>query len=431
MNSSTKTEPDSSIVKRYSNKRVCFRFDGAELLFDLSLALFSSYDIDSGTKLLLKAMAQKVDFSSCRNLLDIGCGVGVIGLSAAKRHPHIRVSLQDRDAMAAAFTRANARLNGLENCSITADIAFLRLPEKRYDLIVSNLPAKAGTPVLEHIIENLITHLSGKQESTAAVVVVDPLKKVIETMITDKGGNILYSESTKEHTVYFFRDGDSETSRKTSTETDSSNSHSLDHKAAYSIPEAYFRTSISPELYKFSYSLDTVWGLDNFDNPGFLIQLFAQWAVKSEPAHKLLVWNPGQGHIPCICYTLWKDMLHILDLSGRDTLALAVSAHNLLFKTTSSVFPAADLTESKEAIESERRERYDRIIISLEHIPSVVREEFIWSSAAGLLSSRGEMIMIGKSSDLHPYSKGEKNFTLGLSRKHKGNRILVFRYNKE
>lgn len=419
MESISETESTPNLVERYSNKRISFRFNGTDLLFDLSLALFSSYDIDTGTKLLLKTMAQRIDFSACRTLLDIGCGVGVIGLCIAKRCPHIQASLQDRDAMAAAFTRANARLNGVENCSVSADIAFLRLPEHRYDIIASNIPAKAGAPVLEHIVEHMIDHLAGGKESTAAAVVVDPLKKEFGAMITDKGGEIIYSESTKEHTVYFF----SRSCGYTGAE-----SPGLDHKAQYSLPRAYFRTSISPAIHGVSYTLDTVWGLKNFDTPGFLVQLFAQWAVSAEAVENMLVWNPGQGHISSISLNLWKKKLRILDLSGRDTLALAVSAHNLLFKADTAVFSAADITQTAEAARAHGRERYSRIIICLEHIPSVTREASIWEAAANMLSDRGELLIIGKSSDLHPFSKGEKSFTLNLSRKHKGNRLLLFRY---
>ena len=61
-----------SVVERYKNRTIPFRFDGAELSFHLSLALFSSYDVDAGTKLLLKTLAQRVDFSKARNLLDLG-----------------------------------------------------------------------------------------------------------------------------------------------------------------------------------------------------------------------------------------------------------------------------------------------------------------------------------------------------------------------
>ncbi|MFP4266390.1 MAG: class I SAM-dependent methyltransferase [Spirochaetaceae bacterium] len=425
------------MVERYSNKRVSFRFSGADLLFDLSLALFSSYDIDAGTKLLLKTMAQRIDFSRCRTILDIGCGVGVIGLSIAKRYPHIRAYLQDRDAMAAAFTRANARLNGVENCSVTADIAFLRLPENRYDIIASNIPAKAGAPVLEHIAEHMTARLSGGNESTAAAVVVDPLKKEFGAMISDKGGEIIYSESTKEYTVYFFSRPSGHTEKtpaqnstispKTTYAKATDAPPSLEHPAQYSLPRAYFRASISPSLHGISYTLDTVWGLKNFDTPGFLIQLYAQWAVKAEAVETLLVWNPGQGHISSISLNLWKNRLRILDLSGRDTLALAASAHNLLFKTDTEVFPAADLTETAVAAQVRQREKYERIIIPLEHIPSVTREAAIWEAAVSLLAQRGELLIIGKSSDLHPFSKGEKNFTLKFSKKHKGNRIMLFR----
>jgi ornithine cyclodeaminase/alanine dehydrogenase-like protein (mu-crystallin family) len=64
----------------YVNKSVPFKFNGAELKLDLSHALFSSFDVDRGTKLLLKAAARDPVLARARRVLDEGCGVGVIGL---------------------------------------------------------------------------------------------------------------------------------------------------------------------------------------------------------------------------------------------------------------------------------------------------------------------------------------------------------------
>ena len=199
-----------SIVERYKNRTVPFRYDGSELKFSLSLALFSSYDIDAGTKLLLKTLAQRVPLEKMHNFLDVGCGAGIIGISVATRHPHLKVTLQDRDALAAEFTAHNAELNGVRDYRVSADLAFLRLPEQRYNAVVSNIPAKAGEPVLAHMAALMIAHLGHSDESTAAVVVVEPLKKKFGKMIRESGGKIVYRESTKSHTVYHFVRADEE-----------------------------------------------------------------------------------------------------------------------------------------------------------------------------------------------------------------------------
>ncbi len=97
----------------YVNKSVGLRFNGVELRFDLSHALFSSFDIDVGTRLLLKVAARDPVLASARRILDEGCGIGVIGLCAAKAFPEAEVLLRDRDSLAVAFTERNRLANRL------------------------------------------------------------------------------------------------------------------------------------------------------------------------------------------------------------------------------------------------------------------------------------------------------------------------------
>ncbi len=144
----------SPAVARFINKSVPFRFDGADLSFCLSHGLFSSFDIDDGTKLLLKSIARSVDLASLRDVLDVGCGVGVIGACVAARAPSARVTMQDRDALAAAVARENCRLNGLQGASAECRLAFHGLGGGTVDLVTSNLPAKAGAPVLAAMLRH-------------------------------------------------------------------------------------------------------------------------------------------------------------------------------------------------------------------------------------------------------------------------------------
>jgi 16S RNA G1207 methylase RsmC len=165
------------------HKTVEFAYRGSRLKFDLSHALFSSYDIDTGTKLLLKEIAHDETICSASSILDSGCGVGVIGLSMAASCPGSRVVLKDRDLLACAISERNAWRNGLKAVRLELDgspsspIAKKppkhRKPQERtadliiapgllaeedslgpYDAVLSNLPAKAGEPVLSSFLGN-------------------------------------------------------------------------------------------------------------------------------------------------------------------------------------------------------------------------------------------------------------------------------------
>jgi 16S rRNA G1207 methylase RsmC len=93
------------------NKTVPLRFRGADLSLDLSHALFSSFGIDAGTKLLFKAIGRDEKLARAKRILDAGSGVGVIGLGVAAAFPDARIVARDRDLLAVAFSERNRRRN--------------------------------------------------------------------------------------------------------------------------------------------------------------------------------------------------------------------------------------------------------------------------------------------------------------------------------
>jgi hypothetical protein len=226
------------------HKTVSFKFNGAELRFDLSHALFSSFDIDQGTKLLLKAVARDPVLASARRILDEGCGVGVIGLCVAKAFPDAEVILRDRDSLAVAFSERNRLANKLRGTTAWTDpetgAARLARPAPRvewgllgdgkeggsYDFVLSNLPAKAGAPVLASFFARLAGRLSGSRASACAegsatprasallvpggragVVIVKPLADAALAWIADAGLNVVGEARGSGHNVYVVERG--------------------------------------------------------------------------------------------------------------------------------------------------------------------------------------------------------------------------------
>jgi len=72
-------------------------------------------------------------------ILDMGCGSGVLGLSLAAERPDCKVTLADISPEAIALTRENAVKLGLTNVEIVESHLFQNTPGK-YDLIAANLP---------------------------------------------------------------------------------------------------------------------------------------------------------------------------------------------------------------------------------------------------------------------------------------------------
>jgi tRNA1(Val) A37 N6-methylase TrmN6 len=77
-------------------------------------------------------------FAPRGRLLDVGSGVGVIGLLLARDFP-VRLTMVEKQPMMAALARKNAEVNGID--AEVAETDFLDFePEEQFDVIVSNPP---------------------------------------------------------------------------------------------------------------------------------------------------------------------------------------------------------------------------------------------------------------------------------------------------
>ena len=123
------------------------------LKFRVSQALFSSHQIDTGTQRLLKTVLD-FPFDEGGKILDLGCGYGPIGLTLAKRNPGSFVHMVDRDILAVDYARQNGILNGLDNCIAYGSLGYDDVTEHDFDLIISNIPGKAGETVITALLED-------------------------------------------------------------------------------------------------------------------------------------------------------------------------------------------------------------------------------------------------------------------------------------
>jgi len=304
--------PAEEFRKALVNKIVPFRFMGEDLRLALSHALFSSFDVDAGSKLLLKTVAQRVDLGTVGSVLDVGCGVGVLGLSLKKKKPDIDLYAVDRDALALDFTAFNAAANGIRSgegggFTVRPALGLRHLPEREFDLVLSNLPAKAGPAALASIIAGLSRSVT--PAGTIAVVVVKPLEALAEKSFSDGGYGMLHREGTREHTVFH--------ARKTRTAE----------------PDVglgpYLRGEMPVRIGRRTVRLRTAFGLPEFDTLSYATRLMRSVLEKNEPRGRVLVWNPGQGYLPLLVLDRFPRMER-LTLAGRDLLSLEMARYNCL-----------------------------------------------------------------------------------------------------
>ena len=277
--------------------------------FRLSHALFSSFDIDDGTRLLLKSLAQKVDLGSLGSVLDVGCGVGVIGACVGVHAPAARVVMQDRDALAVEFARQNCLENGLDRVSVDCRLAFQDLGQQAFDLVASNIPAKAGEPVLHAYFRHAAGCLS--PGGIAAVVIVAPLAVMARDAIARLGCQLLYMEESSAYSVFHFAAG----------------SAPRETEAAREDFGPYVRASASFSHGQRTYLLETAHSLPDFDTLGRDLELALDVLQILREDRSVLFWNPGQGHLPVAA--LAGAAAPSVTIASRDCLECAITSRNL------------------------------------------------------------------------------------------------------
>ena len=90
-----------------------------------------------------------------KNLLDVGCGSGILMICAAKLGAETMTGI-DVDPMAVDITRQNLEKNEIAFDSVTLGAATLdKTPEIRYDLICANIIAQVIAPIMPDIAARL------------------------------------------------------------------------------------------------------------------------------------------------------------------------------------------------------------------------------------------------------------------------------------
>lgn len=114
---------------------------GFDMEFHSTWGIFSPRAIDEGTALLLRYL----EVNPSDRCLDLGCGYGPLGLVMAKMAPDGRSTLIDKDFVAVEYARKNAEVNQIGNTDVFLSNGFSAIGrDQRFEVIVSNLPAKAG-----------------------------------------------------------------------------------------------------------------------------------------------------------------------------------------------------------------------------------------------------------------------------------------------
>ena len=116
--------------------------------------VFSKNHVDFATDFLIKTIYENVE----GDVLDVGCGYGVIGITLSKKGNVKSVTMLDVNNRALELTRKNIELNKAKDIKVIESNGFEKITSV-FDTIITNPPIRAGKSVIYKIYEDSKTYL--------------------------------------------------------------------------------------------------------------------------------------------------------------------------------------------------------------------------------------------------------------------------------
>ncbi|WP_175614703.1 class I SAM-dependent methyltransferase [Piscibacillus halophilus] len=131
------------------------------LNFHSDEGVFSKKQVDFGTKTLVEHFKQP---EGKGNLLDLGCGYGVIGITLAKRYPDHHVVMVDVNERAVELTKKNCEQNDVQNAEVLQSDGVAEVKDRQFNAVITNPPFRAGKKVVHQMVEDSFDVLNDQGE---------------------------------------------------------------------------------------------------------------------------------------------------------------------------------------------------------------------------------------------------------------------------
>lgn len=131
-----------------SNKKLIeFNFNNKKYNVYSDNGVFSKDKFDYGTRVLLES----IDINNlCGNVLDLGCGIGVVGIILGTINKNINIDMVDINDRAINLAKENVSLNKVKGNVFISDV-YSNI-NKKYNYIITNPPIRAGKEVVRRFL---------------------------------------------------------------------------------------------------------------------------------------------------------------------------------------------------------------------------------------------------------------------------------------
>lgn len=183
----------------HDENKIRFNVKDIELELITDSGVFSKKRVDFGSDLLINSTP---DITG--EILDIGCGYGVIGISLARLNPSANVTMIDINERAVDLSNRNIKLNNANNAKAIQSDGFTNVVGN-FDVIVSNPPIRTGKKVIYPIFEKSVDYLNENgsiflviQKKQGAKSAFDKLESIYGNCeVINKDGGYWILKSTK------------------------------------------------------------------------------------------------------------------------------------------------------------------------------------------------------------------------------------------
>ncbi len=141
-------------------RTIIYKYKGHTLTFYSDNGVFSKNKIDFGSNLLLETLFEKYKNINNENLniLDVGCGYGLLGISMAKILG-TKATLCDVNKRALHLAKKNADANSVSSLVQVIESNVYENITDIYDLIITNPPIRAGKEIVYSILDGARDYL--------------------------------------------------------------------------------------------------------------------------------------------------------------------------------------------------------------------------------------------------------------------------------
>ncbi|MDY0277211.1 MAG: methyltransferase [Acholeplasma sp.] len=145
---------DKSLEDDY--KELEYMYRGLSLKFITNSGVFSRDRVDFGTRLLLETLILN---DQDKEIIDMGTGYGVIGISLAKLYPNKYFNLYDINERACELALKNQKLNKVNNVNVNVSNLFENVKVKA-DVVITNPPIRTGKDTIFKLYEDAYKSLN-------------------------------------------------------------------------------------------------------------------------------------------------------------------------------------------------------------------------------------------------------------------------------